>query len=162
MKTGNKQSAPRKISTATSVNAEMVKAFYFCRISTAVWTLEINPPACAFTLLLIALSSASSGTTRTEMISLPAPAPTAVPGTELRRNVATVKPGYEVVKRERSVDVVSIRFNRIMGTYVCPCNSTDTAAKCDLVFSPQQITCKLGSCTGGSCLLTAAPRVMRQ
>src|SRR5438552_17272 len=117
---------------------------------------------CAFTLLLIALSSASSGTTRTEMISLLALAPTAVPGTELRRNVATVKPGYEFVKRERSVDVVSIRFNRIMGTYVCPCNSTDTAARCDLVFSPQQITCKLGSCTSGSCLLTAAPRVMRQ
>lgn len=86
---------------------------------------------------------------------------TAVPGTELRRNVATVKPGYEFVNRGSAVDVVNKNKSFKTGTYVCPCGGNDPNRKCDIVFSPTQITCKSGSCSG-SCLLTAAPRVMSQ
>jgi hypothetical protein len=118
----------------------------------------------ALTLILMAVSSSGRGTTRTEMSGSPAPTPTptAVPGTELRHNVAPVKPGYEFVKRERSVDVVNTRKSFRTGTYVCPCSSNDPNRKCDIVFSPTQITCKNGSCSSGSCLLTAAPLVMSQ
>jgi hypothetical protein len=120
----------------------------------------------ALTLILMAVSSASRGTTRTEMSGSPAPAPSpvAVAGTELRRNVATVKPGYTFVKRGHSVDVVKTRNGIRTGTYVCPCNSNDPARMCDIVFAPTAITCKGGSCSGNasSCLLTAAPLVMRQ
>jgi hypothetical protein len=118
----------------------------------------------ALTLILMAVSSSSRGTTRTGISGSPAPTPTptAVPGTELRRNVATVKPGYEFVKRANSVDVVNTRKSFRTGTYVCPCNSNDPNRKCDIVFAPTQITCKGGSCSSGECLLTAAPQMMRQ
>ena len=118
----------------------------------------------ALVLILMAVSSASPGTTRKEISGVPAPNPTpvAVPGTELRRNVATVKPGYEFVNQGRSVDVVNKRKSFRTGAYVCPCSSNDPAKRCDIVFSPTEITCKGGSCTGASCMLTAAPQVMRQ
>jgi hypothetical protein len=120
----------------------------------------------ALTLILMAVSSASMGTIRTEMRDAPAPTPTpvAVAGSELRRNVATVKPGYTFVKRAHSVDVVKTRNGIRTGTYVCPCNSNDPARLCDIVFAPTEITCKSGSCSGNasSCLLTAKPLVMRQ
>ena len=119
---------------------------------------------CTFTLLAIALSSAGSRTTKTEIGSSPAPTPTptAVPGTELRGRVATVKPGYRFVNQGGSVGVMSVRKGIIVGTYVCPCGSSDPARKCDLVFSPTYITCKSGSCSSGSCLLTAATPMMRR
>ena len=102
----------------------------------------------ALTLILMAVSSSGRGTTRSEMSVSPAPTPTptAVPGTELRHNVATVKPGYEFVKRGNSVDVVNTRKSFRTGTYVCPCNKNNPGSKCDIVFSPTQITCKNGSC----------------
>jgi hypothetical protein len=117
----------------------------------------------ALTLVLMAVSSAGRGTTGTEA-SFPAPTPVAVGGTDLRRNVATVKPGYKFVKRGHAVDVVRTRNGIRTGTYVCPCNSNDPARLCDIVFAPTEITCKSGSCGGNasSCLLTAAPQVMRQ
>lgn len=117
---------------------------------------------CAFTLLVIVLASAGSGKTKTKIGGSPAPTPpTAVPGTELRGNVATVKPGFRFVDRGRSVDVMNTRKFINTGTYVCPCNSDDPARRCDLVFSPTIIKCKSGSC-GGSCLLSAAAPTMRQ
>ena len=88
--------------------------------------------------------------------------PKAVPGTELNHNVATPKPGYEFIKRTNSVDVVKVRTNQMMGTYVCPCTRADQTGTCELVFLPQELTCKDGSCTGETCRLTAAPRTMRQ
>jgi hypothetical protein len=87
--------------------------------------------------------------------------PVAVDGTDLRHNEATVKAGYEFINRGQSVDVVKIRTNKIMGTYVCPCKKTD-GGTCELVFTPSYLTCKGGSCTGATCLLTARPLVMRQ
>jgi hypothetical protein len=118
----------------------------------------------ALTLILMVVSSSGRGTTGTELSGSPAPTPTprAVPGTELRGRVATTKPGYVFVKRANSVDVVDTRKSFRTGTYVCPCNSNDPNRKCDIVFSPTQITCKNGSCSSGSCLLTAAPMVMAQ
>ena len=117
---------------------------------------------CAFTLPVIVLASAGRGTTKTEIGSSPAPTPpTVVTGTELRGNVATVKPGYRFVDRGRSVDVMNTRKFIITGTYVCPCNSNDPARRCDLVFSPTIIKCKSGSCSG-SCLLSAAAPTMGQ
>ena len=90
--------------------------------------------------------------------------PVAVDGTDLRHNEATVKPGYEFVNRGQSVDVVKVRTNKIMGTYVCPCDGTSSSngGTCELVFSPKLLTCKGGSCSGGKCLLTAATLRMRQ
>lgn len=118
----------------------------------------------ALTLILMVISSSGRGTTGTEMSGSPAPTPTpkAVPGTELRGRVATVKPGYEFVKRANAVDVVNTRKSFRTGTYVCPCSSNDPNRKCEIVFLPTQITCKNGSCSSGSCLLTAAPMVMAQ
>lgn len=117
----------------------------------------------ALTLILMAVSSAGRGTSRTEASSpAPIPTPVAVAGTELRRNVATVKAGYTFVKRGHAVDVVKTRSGIRTGTYVCPCNSNDPARLCDIVFAPTEITCKSGSCSGNasSCLLTAAPPLM--
>lgn len=87
--------------------------------------------------------------------------PVAVPGSELSHNVAKAKPGYQFMNRGQSVDVVKVRTDQIMGTYVCPCNKTD-GGTCQLVFTPSYLTCKGGSCTGVSCLLTAKPLVMHQ
>ena len=117
----------------------------------------------ALTLILMTISSSGRGT-RMEMSGSPAPTPTptAVPGTELRGRVATTKPGDDFVNKGRSVDVVNTRKSFRTGTYVCPCSSNDPNRKCDIVFSPTQITCKNGSCSSGSCMLTAAPMVMSQ
>jgi hypothetical protein len=87
--------------------------------------------------------------------------PVAVPGSDLLHNVATAKPGYQFANRGQSVDVVKVCTYQIMGTYVCPCNKTD-GGTCQLVFTPSHLTCKGGSCTGASCLLTAKPLVMHQ
>lgn len=119
----------------------------------------------ALTLVLMAVLSAGRGLTRAAMGGLPVatPSPVAVPGTELRRNVATVKPGYEFVKREIGVTVVNIRTNAYIGAYTCPCGSSDPNRKCDLVFSPTRITCKGGSCGGShSCLLVGSTPTMRR
>lgn len=119
----------------------------------------------ALTLVLMSISSVGRGTTGTALGGYPAPTPSsaAVPGTELRGRVATVKPGYEFVRREIGVAVVRIRTNAYMGAYTCPCGSSDPNRKCDLVFSPTQITCKSGSCGGSnSCLLVGSTPTMRQ
>lgn len=120
---------------------------------------------CAIALLVIVLSSAGRGTTKPEIGSSLTPTPTppaAVPGTELRGLVATVKPGYRFVSRGSSVDVMNIRKNIITGTYVCPCNSNDPARRCEIRFSPTLITCKSVSCSGGSCVLSAATPTLRR
>ena len=120
---------------------------------------------CASALLMVALSSAGSRTTTSEACSEPAPTPTpyVVPGTELKRNVATTKPGYEFIKREGGVNVTSTRTGAFMGSYTCPCRSTDPNRKCDLVFSPTYITCKGGSCGASTaCLIVGAPLMKRQ
>jgi hypothetical protein len=112
---------------------------------------------------LALISPASFGLIRSASYESRSPAdPTAVPGTALNHNVATPKPGYEFINRTNSVDVVRVRTNQIMGTYVCPCTRADRTGTCELVFNPQKLTCKGGSCTGASCLLTAKPRLMDQ
>ena len=117
---------------------------------------------CILTLLFVALSSSGVGTTKNAKSRAHAgSSPAAVPGTELRGNVATVKPGYRFVSRGSSVDVMNMRKGNITGTYVCPCNSNDPARRCDLRFSPTSITCKSGSCSG-TCLLSAATPTNRQ
>ena len=82
--------------------------------------------------------------------------PVAVPGSELSHNVATAKAGYQFVNRGQSVDVVNLHTDQIMGAYVCPCNKRD-GGTCELILTPASLTCKGGSCTGASCLLTAKP-----
>jgi hypothetical protein len=115
-------------------------------------------------VILLGISSwwALSQTATAKFAGAFEPSSIAVPGTELNHNVATPKPGYEFIKRTNSVDVVSVRTNQIMGNYVCPCTRSDKTGTCELVFHPQELTCKGGSCTGETCLLTAAPRTMRQ
>ena len=95
--------------------------------------------------------------------SSPAPTePTAVPGTELHDNVAYIKPGYKFVHRGDAVDVMPESGQVKTGTYTCPCHSKDPTRKCEMVFTTRRITCRSGSCVGGSCLLTsAAPKVRR-
>jgi hypothetical protein len=105
---------------------------------------------------------ALSQTTTAKLAGAFEPTPKAVPGSELNHNVATPKPGYEFINRTNSVDVVRVRTNQIMGTYVCPCTRADKTGTCELVFNPQGLTCKGGSCSGETCLLTAALRTMRQ
>lgn len=99
----------------------------------------------ALVLLLIALASASSGTNA-------GTDPKSVPGSINRGNGAIVKPGYTFVRRGDEVDVVKARGFKT-GTYVCSCRSGDANKKCELIFSPRQILCKQGSCSGASCLL---------
>lgn len=115
-------------------------------------------------VVLVGISSwwALGQTARAKFTGAFEPSPKAVPGTELNHNVATPKPGYEFINRTNSVDVVRVRTNQIMGTYVCPCNRADKTGTCELVFQPRELTCKGGSCTGETCRLTAAPRTMRQ
>ena len=108
-----------------------------------------------FTLVFMNSSAAGVGWAKTKrnrahVVS----SPTVVPGTELHGNVAKVKPGYRFVQRENGVGVINLRTNANIGTYTCPCKSTDPNRKCELIFSPIYITCKGGSCGGvTSCLL---------
>jgi len=111
-------------------------------------------------LVALVLLAASVGFA-TELSFPPGSPPVAVPGSELSHNVATAKPGYQFANRGQLVDVVKVRTNQIMGTYVCPCNKTD-GGTCQLVFTSGHLTCKGGSCTGASCLLTAKPLVVHQ
>ena len=104
----------------------------------------------ALVMLLIALAGASSGTTITKRNA--GTDPKSVPGSINRGNGAIVKPGYTFVRRGDEVDVVKARGFKT-GTYVCSCRSGDANKKCELIFSPKQILCKQGSCSGPSCLL---------
>jgi hypothetical protein len=114
-------------------------------------------------VFLALVSPVGFGLIRTSLIKSPSPpAPTAVPGSVLSNNEAIPKPGYEFISRGTSVDVVKIRTNQIMGTYVCPCTKADKTGTCEVVFQPQAVTCKGGSCTGETCRLTAARKTMRQ
>ena len=108
---------------------------------------------CALTLLVIALASARSRTTNFEMnVAGTDGQPKSVPGSVNRGNGAVVKAGYIFVKRGDEVDVVRQKGFKT-GTYVCSCRSGDANKKCELVFSPKQILCRQGTCTGASCLL---------
>ena len=117
-------------------------------------------------LLFIALSSAGSrSTTITAACAEPVatPTPYVVPGTEWRGYVVKAKPGYEFIKQEVGVSVVRLRTNAYMGSYTCPCKSTDPNRKCELIFSPTYITCKGGSCGGSSsCIFVGSTPMMRR
>jgi hypothetical protein len=116
-------------------------------------------------LLLIALSSAGSPPTITAACAEPAatPTPYVVPGTEWRGHVVKAKAGYEFIKQEVGVSVVNLRTNAYMGSYTCPCKSTDPNRKCELIFSPTYLTCKGGSCGGSSsCIFVGSTPMMRQ
>ena len=118
---------------------------------------------CAFALLLIVLAAAGLGTTKVGIASSPAPTePAAVPGTELHDNVAYIKPGYKFVNRGDAVDVVPDSGQVKTGTYTCSCHSKYVTGKCEMVFTTRRITCRSGSCVGGSCLLTGSARTVRR
>ena len=118
---------------------------------------------CAFTLLLIGLEAAGLGTTKIGIPASPSLSkPTAVPGTELHDNVAYIKPGYKFVNQGDAVDVVPDGGAVKTGTYTCPCHSKDPTRKCEMVFTTRRITCRSGSCVGGSCLLTSVARAVRR
>jgi hypothetical protein len=120
---------------------------------------------CVSTLFVLALSPAGVGATKTKKSRAHAgTSPTVVPGTELHGAVAKVKPGYRFVQRENSVvGVINMRTNANMGTYTCPCKSTDPNRKCELIFSPTYLTCKGGSCGGSTaCVLVGSVPTMRQ
>jgi hypothetical protein len=111
----------------------------------------------AFVLAAIALASADSQTIKTEMsVAGTDSQPKSVPGSVNRGNGAVVKPGYTFVNRGDAIDVMPVGGGFKTGTYVCPCGSSDANKKCKLVFSPRQILCKQGSCSGGRCLLVPA------
>ena len=74
-----------------------------------------------------------------------------MPGSINRGNGAIVKPSYTFVRRGDEIEVVRARGFKT-GTYVCYCRSGDANKKCELIFSLRQILCKLGSCSGASCL----------
>lgn len=106
-----------------------------------------------FVLLFIALASANSQTTNIETCAAGTNGELkSVPGTINRGNGAIVKPGYTFVRRGDEVDVVRARGFKT-GTYVCSCRSAKANEKCELLFSPKQILCRQGSCSGASCLL---------
>ena len=105
-----------------------------------------------FVVLFIALASANSRTTNIETCAAGTDEPKSVPGTINRGNGAIVKPGYTFVRRGDEVDVVRTRGFKT-GTYVCSCRSGKANEKCELLFSPKQILCRQGSCSGASCLL---------
>jgi hypothetical protein len=112
-------------------------------------------------VLALILGVGGLGTTRMEIASSPVPTePTAVPGTELHDNVAYIKPGYSFVNRGDAVDVVPESGQVKTGTYTCPCHRKDGTGKCEMVFTTRRITCRSGSCVGGSCLLTASARAV--
>jgi hypothetical protein len=79
--------------------------------------------------------------------------PKSVPGSINRGNGAVIKPGYIFVRRGNEVDVMRADGRLKMGTYVCTCRSGDANQKCELQFSPEQILCRQGSCTGATCRL---------
>jgi hypothetical protein len=106
----------------------------------------------ALVSLLIGLAAADSGTTLSMTNAAIGSDPKSVPGSINRGNGAIVKPGYTFVRRGNEVDVVRARGFKT-GTYVCSCRSGDPNKKCELIFSPKQILCKQGSCSGASCLL---------
>ena len=105
-----------------------------------------------FVLLFIALASANSRTINIEACAAGTDEPKSVPGTINRGNGAIVKPGYTFVRRGDEVDVVRTRGSKT-GTYVCSCRSRKANEKCELLFSPKQILCRQGSCSGASCRL---------
>lgn len=106
-----------------------------------------------FVLQFIALASANSRTTNIEMCAAgTGNEPKSVPGTINRGNGAIVKPGYTFVRRGDEVDVVRTRGIKT-GTYVCSCRSGKANEKCELLFSPKQVRCRQGSCSGASCRL---------
>jgi len=117
-------------------------------------------------LLFIALSSAGSRpATITAACAEPVatPTPYVVPGTEWRGYVVKAKPGYEFIKQEVGVSVVKIRTNAYMGSYTCPCKSTDPNRKCELIFSPTYLSCKGGSCGGSSsCIFVGSTPMIRR
>jgi hypothetical protein len=121
----------------------------------------------ALTLLVITLSSAGSRAIETEPCTSPAasltPTPTVVPGTEWKGYTVKAKPGYQFIKQEVGVSVVKLRTNAYMGSYTCPCKSTDPNRKCELIFSPTYISCKGGSCGGSSsCIFVGATPDVRR
>jgi len=79
--------------------------------------------------------------------------PRSVPGSINRGNGAVVKPGYIFVRRGNEVDVMKADGRLKMGTYVCSCRSGDANQKCELEFSPKQIACRQGPCSGTACRL---------
>ncbi len=79
--------------------------------------------------------------------------PRSVPGSINRGNGAVVKPGYIFVRRGAEVDVVRVDGRFKTGTYVCSCRSGNVNQKCELQFSPKQIFCRQGSCSGSACRL---------
>jgi hypothetical protein len=87
-----------------------------------------------------------------------------VPGTELRGRVAKTKPGYQFIKTADGVSVANTRTNAYMGSYTCPCHNTNPNSKCELIFSPNYITCKQGSCSSSesSCLLVGSIPTLRR
>lgn len=112
-------------------------------------------------LSLMCLSGASSQTSRTGTLTPQSQRqreqgtdgqPKSVPGSVNRGNGAVVKAGYIFVRRGDEVDVVRQKGLKT-GTYVCSCRSGDANKKCELLFSPKQILCRQGSCSGASCLL---------
>ena len=115
----------------------------------------------AFTSLLIVSVAAGLGTTKMGIAGSALPGePTTVPGTELHDNVAYIKPGYKFVNRGDAVDVVPDGGAVKTGTYTCPCHRKDGTGKCEMVFTTRRITCRSGSCVGGSCLLAASARAV--
>lgn len=106
-----------------------------------------------FVLLFIALASANSRATNMETCAAGIDGePKSVPGSINRGNGAIVKPGYTFVRRGDQADVVRARGLKT-GTYVCSCRSGKANEKCELLFSPKQILCRQGSCSGASCRL---------
>jgi len=105
-------------------------------------------------LLLMALASATSRTlSMGTNTAAAAGEPRSVPGSINRGNGAIARPGYTFVRRGAEVDVVRIDGRFKTGTYVCHCRSGDANQRCELLFSPKQIFCKQGSCSGTSCRL---------
>ncbi len=105
-----------------------------------------------FVLMFIASASANSRTTNIETRAAGTDEPKSVPGTINRGHGAIVKPGYIFVRRGDQVDVFRTRGSKT-GTYVCSCRSGKVNEKCELLFSPKQILCRQGSCSGASCRL---------
>ena len=105
-------------------------------------------------MLFIAWASANSRTTKIGACAAGTDGePKSVPGSINRGNGAVVKPGYIFVKRGDAVDVMPVRGGFKTGTYVCSCRSGKANEKCELLFSPKQILCKQGSCSGAGCRL---------
>ena len=108
----------------------------------------------AFVLLAVALASANSRTTKTGRSFAGSDSqPKSVPGSINRGNGAVIKAGYIFVRRGAEVDVVRVDGHFKTGTYVCSCRSGNINQKCELQFSPKQIFCRQGSCSGSACRL---------